>query len=101
MKSVSLIVQNTVEFIATEPGVYVADKGFARDRLHRHWYEQYDAQVVSPPHQLVPGAPKDWRRWLGRGRLLRPSTTNCLIAFGWLASVPMRWAVFKHIWRQK
>lgn len=46
-------------------GVYVADKGFAGDLLHRFWSEQYGAQVVSPPHQRSKVRwSKDWRRWL-------------------------------------
>jgi hypothetical protein len=50
---------------APAQGVYVADKGFAGDQLHRQWYEQYGAQVVSPPHQKSKVRwSKDWRRWL-------------------------------------
>jgi hypothetical protein len=41
---------------APAQGVSVADKGFAGDQVHRFWYERYDAQVVSPPHQREPGA---------------------------------------------
>jgi hypothetical protein len=41
---------------APAQGVYVADKGFAGDRLHRQWDEDYGAQVVSPPHQREPCA---------------------------------------------
>ena len=46
-------------------GVYVADKGFAGDQVHRFWYEQYAAEVVSPPHQRSKVRwSKAWRRWL-------------------------------------
>jgi len=47
----------------------VADKGFAGDLLHRYWHEQYDAQVISPPHQRSKVRwSKPWRRWLARLR---------------------------------
>ena len=50
---------------APAQGVYVADKGFAGDRLHRHWHRQYGAEVVSPPHQHSKVRwSKPWRRWL-------------------------------------
>ncbi|MFL5664749.1 MAG: amidase family protein [Ktedonobacteraceae bacterium] len=50
---------------APAQGVYLADKGFAGDQVHRQWYEQYGAQVVSPPHQKSKVRwSKDWRRWL-------------------------------------
>lgn len=50
---------------AAAQGVYVADKGFAGDRLHRQWDEDYGAQVVSPPHQRSKVRwSKDWRRRL-------------------------------------
>lgn len=46
-------------------GVYIADKGFAGDHLHRRWQAQYGAEVVSPPHQRSKVRwSKDWRRWL-------------------------------------
>ena len=50
---------------APAQGVYVADKGFAGDLLHRYWHEQYHAQVISPPHQRSKVHwSKPWRRWL-------------------------------------
>jgi Transposase DDE domain len=50
---------------APAQGVYVADKGFAGDRLHRHWQAWYGAEVVSPPHQHSKVRwSKPWRRWL-------------------------------------
>jgi Transposase DDE domain len=50
---------------APAQGVYVADKGFAGDHLHRRWQAQYGAEVVSPPHQRSKVRwSKDWRRWL-------------------------------------
>jgi hypothetical protein len=46
-------------------GVYVADKGFAGDDLHRRWHAQYSAEVISPPHQRSKVHwSKEWRRWL-------------------------------------
>ena len=50
---------------APAQGVYVADKGFAGDQVHRHWQASYGAVVVSPPHQRSKVRWfKDWRRWL-------------------------------------
>jgi len=50
---------------APAQGVYVADKGFAGDHLHRRWQALYGAEVVSPPHQRSKVRwSKDWRRWL-------------------------------------
>jgi hypothetical protein len=50
---------------APAQGVYVADKGFAGDRLHQHWKALYHAEVVSAPHQRSKIRwPKAWRRWL-------------------------------------
>jgi hypothetical protein len=50
---------------APAQGVYVADKGFAGDHLHRRWQAPYGAEVVSPPHQRSKVRwSKDWRRWL-------------------------------------
>jgi hypothetical protein len=46
-------------------GVYVADKGFAGDLLHRYWQVAYGAEVISPPHQRSKVRwSKPWRRWL-------------------------------------
>ena len=36
---------------APAQGVYVADKGFAGDLLHRYWHAAYGAEVISAPHQ--------------------------------------------------
>src|SRR5260370_19013841 len=54
---------------APAQGVYVADKGFAGDQVHRHWQASYAVVVFSPPHQRsqVPSF-KPWRRWLARRR---------------------------------
>ena len=50
---------------APAQGVYVADKGFAGDRLHQHWKALYHAEVISVPHQRSKIRwPKAWRRWL-------------------------------------
>ena len=52
--------------------VYVADKGFAGEQVHRYWQASYGAEVVSPPHQRSKARwSKPWRRWLaGRSREL-------------------------------
>jgi len=50
---------------APAQGVYVADKGFAGDQLHRHWQAAYGAEVVTAPHQRSKVHwSKPWRRWL-------------------------------------
>ncbi|MFL5628043.1 MAG: transposase [Ktedonobacteraceae bacterium] len=50
---------------APAQGVYVADKGFAGDQLHRHWQAAYGAEVISTPHQRSKVHwSKPWRRWL-------------------------------------
>ena len=50
---------------ARAKGVYVADKGFAGDQVHRQWQACYGAEVVSAPHQRSKKKwPKPWRRWL-------------------------------------
>lgn len=50
---------------APAKGVYVADKGFAGDQLHRRWQALYGAEVVSVPHQRSKEKwSKAWRRWL-------------------------------------
>jgi len=33
-------------------GSYVADKGFAGERPRRRWHEQYQVDLVTPPHQM-------------------------------------------------
>lgn len=47
-------------------GSYVADKGFAGARPRRQWYEQYQVDLVTPPHQSSKRQrwPKALRRWL-------------------------------------
>lgn len=60
--------------------VYVADKGFAGEQVHRFWAEQYDAQVVSPPHKRSKEHwSKDWRRWLARLRQIIETTYEKLL----------------------
>jgi hypothetical protein len=50
---------------APAQGVYVADKGFAGDQLHRHWQAAFGAEVISAPHQRSKVHwSKPWRRWL-------------------------------------
>jgi len=87
---------------APAQGVYGADKGFAGEQVHRLWHEQFAAQVVSPPHKRSKVRwSKEWRRWLGCAKSLRPPTTSCSIPSGWLGSVRMRWAAFKRAWPPK
>jgi hypothetical protein len=47
-------------------GAYVADKGFAGAKPHMRWKEQYQVEVVTPPHQNSKKLrwPKSLRRWL-------------------------------------
>jgi hypothetical protein len=50
---------------AAAKGVYVADKGFAGEQVHRDWQRMYGVQVVSAPHQRSKKKwSKPWRRWL-------------------------------------
>lgn len=44
---------------------YVTDTGFEGEELHRHWLEDYGAEVVSPPRKnsLKPW-PRELRKWL-------------------------------------
>jgi len=59
-----MLIQPLTKLKRASTGVYVADKGFAGDQVHRFWYELFDAQVVSPPHQRGKVRwSKDWRRW--------------------------------------
>lgn len=61
-------------------GVYVADKGFAGAQVHRFWHEQYDAQVISPPHKRSKVRwSKDWRRWLAGLRQIIETTYDKLL----------------------
>ena len=61
-------------------GVYVADKGFAGDKPHARWLEQYDAQVITSPHQSSKRHwPKEWRQWLASLRQLIESVFGKLL----------------------
>jgi hypothetical protein len=61
-------------------GVYVADKGFAGDQVHERWQAQYDAEVVSPPHQRSKVRwSKDWRGWLAGLRQIIESIYDKLL----------------------
>ncbi len=65
---------------APAQGVYVADKGFAGEQVHRFWYEHYDALVVSPPHQRSTVRwSKAWRRWLAGLRQIIETTYDKLL----------------------
>jgi Transposase DDE domain len=61
-------------------GVYVADKGFAGDLLHRLWHELFHAEVISPPHQRSKVRwSKPWRRWLAGLRQIIETTYDKLL----------------------
>ena len=65
---------------APAQGVYVADKGFAGDDLHRRWRTQYGAEVVTAPHQRSKVRwSKDWRRWLAGLRQIIESIYDKLL----------------------
>jgi hypothetical protein len=65
---------------APAQGVYVADKGFAGDLLHRYWQAAYGVQVVSPPHQRSKVHwSKPWRRWLAGLRQIVESIYDKLL----------------------
>ncbi len=52
-------------------GVYIADKGFAGEKPHTIWREQFGAHVITPPHQTSHDQwPKEWRVWLASLRQL-------------------------------
>jgi hypothetical protein len=54
---------------AKAQGCYIADKGFAGDKPHARWREQFDAEVITPPHQTSNQKwSKPWRQWLARLR---------------------------------
>jgi hypothetical protein len=61
-------------------GVYIADKGFAGDKPHARWREQYGADVITPPHQTSKRKwPKEWRRWLAHLRQVVESVFEKLL----------------------
>ena len=65
---------------APAQGVYVADKGFAGDLLHRRGPAQYRAEVISPPHPRSKVRwSKAWRRWLARLRQIIESIYDKLL----------------------
>src|SRR5579884_2535550 len=88
---------------AAAKGVYVADKGFAGEQVHRDWQRMYGVQVVSAPHQR---SKKKWSSpggagWQGCARSSRPFMTSCTTPSACLASVPMPWTAFKPAWRPR
>lgn len=61
-------------------GAYIADKGFAGDKPHARWREQYGAEVITPPHQTSKRKwPKEWRLWLAHLRQLIESVFDKLL----------------------
>jgi Transposase DDE domain len=62
-------------------GVYVADKGFAGSRPWRLWKEQWQAEVVSPPHRSRKRNPwpKALRRWLASSRQIIETVNDKLL----------------------
>lgn len=62
-------------------GSYVADKGFAGERPHQQWSQQYAADVVTAPHKRSRRRrwPKDLRRWLAGLRQIIETVNDKLL----------------------
>lgn len=62
-------------------GVYIADKGFAGYRPWRLWKEQWQAEIVSPPHQSRKHVtwPKALHRWLASSRQIIETVNDKLL----------------------
>lgn len=62
-------------------GSYVADKGFAGTKPHRRWCEQYQVEVITPPHQTSKREcwPKPLRRWLASLRQIIETVNDKLL----------------------
>ena len=62
-------------------GSYVADKGFAGERPRRRWHEQYQVDLITPPHQSSKRQhwPKGLRRWLARLRQIIETVNDKLL----------------------
>jgi hypothetical protein len=62
-------------------GSYVADKGFAGAKPHRRWHEQYQVEVITPPHQTSQRErwPKALRRWLADLRQIIETVNDKLL----------------------
>ena len=59
---------------------YVADKGFAGERPHHRWCSQWQAEVITPPHQTSRLRwPKALRRWLAGLRQLIETVNDKLL----------------------
>lgn len=61
-------------------GSYVADKGFAGERPRQRWQEQYQVDLVTPPHQRSKQRwPKALRRWLAGLRQIIETVNDKLL----------------------
>lgn len=62
-------------------GAYVADKGVAGERPRRRWSEQYQVDLVTPPHQTSKRLhwPKALRRWLAGLRQIIETVNDKLL----------------------
>ena len=59
---------------------YVAEKGFAGERPHHRWQVQWQAEVVTPPHQTSRVQwPKALRRWLAGLRQMGETVNDKLL----------------------
>ncbi|MBO0791700.1 MAG: hypothetical protein J2P36_12225 [Ktedonobacteraceae bacterium] len=74
---------------AGEPaqGCDIADKGFAGDKPHRRWREQWGAEVMTPPHQRSKRTwPKEKNGGDGLLTCVKASSrclTSCSTPFAW------------------
>jgi Transposase DDE domain len=62
-------------------GSYVADKGFAGERPRQRWQEQWQVDLVTPPHQTSKRIrwPKALRRWLAGIRQIIETVNDKLL----------------------
>jgi hypothetical protein len=62
-------------------GAYVADKGFAGAKPHKRWQEQYQVEVITPPHQTSKREHwlKPLRRWLASLRQIIETVNDKLL----------------------
>jgi DDE family transposase len=62
-------------------GSDVADKGFAGEKPHKRWQQQYQVEVLTPPHQSSRRIrwPKALRRWLASVRQIIETVNDKLL----------------------
>jgi hypothetical protein len=61
--------------------VYLADQGFAAQKMHAHWREQYGIQMICEPQTNRSPWPRPWREWLHHLRQIVETTFHKLIDF--------------------